>query len=505
VVRISHIHKLRRLGTAREPLSPTRDVQLHKHAGRPHSVFILAHALACRRRERHILRIDSFIMEHTMTRLPQLVLLCVVAFPTVAAPQSSRAAPAPEDSAVVVWIRKNSIPLRTLDAGSGFTDLAPIETILQHARIVGLGEATHGSDEFQRVKHRLFQFLVQQMGYTVFVIEAAFSDAQPMNDYLLHGKGSRADVLSKLGYLAWDTEEFAAMVDWMRAYNRTAPESKKIRFFGVDLYRNSVGRSKVVAALRRVLPTAVATTDSLFRTLAEQERRWPGWDTTVIDAARPQLDTLARELEARRAATPAVLTPAQWDDVIQLVNVMRYMAVRKHRDQYLAQNMVYLIDHEAPGTKFVLWAHNDHITKDSLSLGYFLRQRYGDAYYALALYFNEGAYLTRSIQPLDGFKITKKPPAAPSSLESFLVRAQLPRFFLDLRAPAGTPAVDAWQRTSREAYGGVWAFQDPTTLASLNDTLKVRDWYDGLLFVKESTPTHPTANARRIVERKESF
>jgi len=167
--------------------------------------------------------------------------------------------------------------------------------------------------------------------------------------------------------------------------------------------------------------------------------------------------------------------------------------------------MVYLIDHEAPGTKFVLWAHNDHITKDSLSLGYFLRQRYGDAYYALALYFNEGAYLTRSIQPLDGFKITKKPPAAPSSLESFLVRAQLPRFFLDLRAPAGTPAVDAWQRTSREAYGGVWAFQDPTTLASLNDTLKVRDWYDGLLFVKESTPTHPTANARRIVERKESF
>lgn len=41
--------------------------------------------------------------------------------------------------------------------------------------------------------------------------------------------------------------------------------------------------------------------------------------------------------------------------------------------------------------------------------------------------------------------------------------------------------------------------------ASLTDTSKVRDWYDGILFVNESTPTHPTANARKTVERKESF
>jgi len=414
----------------------------------------------------------------------------------VAAPRTSAYA---QDSAVVSWMRETAIPLRTLDAGTGFADLAPLKPILINARIVGLGESTHGTSEFQRVKHRLLEFLVKEMGYTVFTMEVAYSDAQPMNDYILHGKGNKADVLSKLGYVAWDTEEFAAMVDWMRAYNRTVPDAKKVRFYGVDLYRNSVGRDKVLAAVRRVLPIAVPTTDSLFATLAEQERRWPSWDSTVIAAARAPLETLASELEVRRHAAPAVLTPAEWDEVIQSVEVMRQAAVLKHRDQYMAQNLAYVIDHEAPGAKFVHWAHDEHVTTDSLSLGYFMRRRYGDAYYAVGLYFNQGTYLTRSIRPLGDFQI-KTQRATDGMLEWFLARTGLPCFFLDLRTPSGKRMVDAWMRTPREAFFGSWG-ADPTT----NDTLKVRDWYDGLLFVNESTPTHPTSNARKIVARKEGF
>ena len=428
-----------------------------------------------------------------MPRRSLFLLVCVIALQRPAFAQ---------DSAVVSWIRETAIPLRTVDAGNGFADLAPLKSVLADVRIVGLGESSHGTSEFQRVKHRLFEFLVKEMGYTVFTMDASYSDAQPMNDYILHGKGNRSDVLSKLGYVAWDMEEFAAMVDWMRAYNRTVPEARKIRFYGVDIYRNSVGRDKVLATVRRVLPTALATTDSLFHTLAEQERRWPSWDTTVIAAARAPLDALASKLEARRRAPPAELTPAEWDEIIQLVDVMRQQAVLRHRDQYMAQNLVYVIDHEAPATKFVYWAHDDHVTTDSLSVGYFLRQRYRDGYYALGLYFNQGTYLTRLIFPPRDFDIKTVPPAAEGTLEWFLARAGLPRFFLDLRAPSGKPAVEAWLRTSRLAFSGVWA-SDYTQ--PLNDTLKVRDWYDGLLFVSESTPTHPTSNARRIAARKEGF
>lgn len=436
------------------------------------------------------------------TRLPQLVLFCVIMCSSLAPSQSPQHSLSAEDSAALGWIRANAIVIHTLNAGSGFTDLAPLKAILQDTRIVGLGEATHGTSEFQRAKHRLFEFLVKEMGYTAFAIEAAYSDAQPMNDYVLHGKGNRADVLSQLGYVAWDTEEFAAMVDWMRAYNRTVPDARKIRFFGVDLYRNGVGRSKVLAAVHRVLPGAVGTTDSLFRVLAEQERRWPGWDTTVIAAARPGLDTLASQLELRRQAAPERLTPAQWDEVFKLLDVMQRAASLHRRDRHMAANLIYLVEHEPPGTKFVFWAHNDHLPADSAAVGYFLRQRYGAAYYALALYFNQGTYLSRTFPPTNEFKVTNKPPAAAGTFEWFLARAGLPNFFLDLRAASRTPAIDAWLRASRETYGGIWRFQDPSTLA---DTTKVGEWYDGVLFVDQSTPTHPTPHARETVERKESF
>jgi erythromycin esterase len=407
------------------------------------------------------------------------------------------------DSAVVEWIRTNAVPLRTVDADSGFGDLAPLKNVLKDVRVVGLGESTHGTSEFQRVKHRLVEFLVREMGYTAFAIEASYTDAQLMNEYVLHGTGNRANALSKLGYLAWDTEEFAAMVDWMRAYNRTVPDAKQVRFYGVDIYRNSLGRTKVLEAVRRVLPAAVATTDSLFRALAEQERLWPPWDTTVIAASGPRLDTLRAELERRRQTAPQGLTSAEWDETIQCVTVMRQVAQLHHRDRYMAENMIYVVEHEAPGTKFILWAHDDHVTEDSLSLGWFLRQQYGDAYYAVGLYVNQGPYLTRLISPKGDFKITNKPAADSGSLEWFLARANLPRFFLNLRSDSGGPAIGAWLHAPRTAFGGSWAYEPD--LPSLNDTVKVRAWYDGLLYVSESTPTHPTANARSVVARKEGF
>ena len=174
-----------------------------------------------------------------MTRVSQLLLLCFMAPPR---PSSA------QDSAVVAWIRETAIPLRTLNAGSGFEDLAPLKPVLMNARIVGLGESTHGTSEFQRAKHRLLEFLVKEMGYTAFAMEAGYSETQPMNDYVLHGTGNRADALSKLGYVAWDMEEFAAMVDWMRAYNRTVPEASRSsasRSRGA-LCRNSTWSSQMV-------------------------------------------------------------------------------------------------------------------------------------------------------------------------------------------------------------------------------------------------------------------
>jgi len=71
-------------------------------------------------------------------------------------------------AAVLDWIRARAVPLATVEAGHGFADLAPLAAAIGDARIVGLGEATHGTREFFQLKHRLLEWLVSERGFDVF-------------------------------------------------------------------------------------------------------------------------------------------------------------------------------------------------------------------------------------------------------------------------------------------------------------------------------------------------
>jgi len=87
------------------------------------------------------------------------------------------------------WIAANAIRLTTPEAGHGFTDMQPLKKLIGNARIVALGEATHGTREFFPRKHRMLEFLASEMGFTIFSIEANMPEAYRLNDYVLHGTG----------------------------------------------------------------------------------------------------------------------------------------------------------------------------------------------------------------------------------------------------------------------------------------------------------------------------
>src|SRR5947209_4696559 len=126
---------------------------------------------------------------------------------------------ASEDQTVVEWIRAHAVPLKTVEAGHGFSDMEPLKSIVGDARIVSLGEATHGTREFFQLKHRMLEFLASEMGFTVFSIEATMPEGFDVNEYVLTGKGDPAKALAALGFWTWDTEEVLDMIRWMRTYN----------------------------------------------------------------------------------------------------------------------------------------------------------------------------------------------------------------------------------------------------------------------------------------------
>ena len=84
---------------------------------------------------------------------------------------------------IAKWIADNAIPVKSFEAGHGFEDLQPLKKILKDVQIVGLGEATHGTREFFQFKHRMLEFLVKEMGFTVFAIEASYPECFNINNY----------------------------------------------------------------------------------------------------------------------------------------------------------------------------------------------------------------------------------------------------------------------------------------------------------------------------------
>ena len=101
------------------------------------------------------------------------------------------APPGPAPREVVDWMRAHAVPLATAEAGHGFADLAPLKQIIGDARIVSVGEATHGTREFFQLKHRLFEYLATELGFTIFAIEANWPESLAIDEYVQTGKGDR--------------------------------------------------------------------------------------------------------------------------------------------------------------------------------------------------------------------------------------------------------------------------------------------------------------------------
>ena len=172
-----------------------------------------------------------------------------------------------DDHAAIQWLREHAVPLQTVEAGHGFTDLQPLGLMVGNARIVELGEATHGTREFFQLKHRLVEFLASQKGFTIFSIEANMPEAYRLNDFVLNGVGDPKQLLKGLYFWTWNTEEVLDMILWMRDYNKSG--KGRIEFTGFDMQTPTVSIDIVRKFAMSNDPTFYsATLDALYGELS---------------------------------------------------------------------------------------------------------------------------------------------------------------------------------------------------------------------------------------------
>jgi erythromycin esterase len=434
------------------------------------------------------------------------VIVCLASTSTVAATESSPAAGSVQPP--VAWIRSHAIPLKTVQAGHGFRDLKPLKKVVGSARIVALGEATHGTREFFQMKHRLIEFLASKMGFTIFAMEANMPEAYRLNDYVLHGTGDPRALLKGMYFWTWNTEEVLDMIEWMREFNRSG--KGRIEFTGFDMQFPDVAMQVVrryvgehdAAYLATMEPTWQQVSDlprlrglfvpavALWRTRSQAAR--------AVNASSSVLQHLQ---QLRSGHGDGSQQAGELDWAIQNARiVLQYtelMAGERTRDESMAENVKWIADHN-PGAKIVLWAHNWHVGANPGSMGTHLRRMFGRQLVTLGFAFNQGSF--QAMEARKGLRDITVLPAPAGTLDNALAATHIPLFVLDLRRLPQHGPVRQWfmEDHATRSIGAVFSTNYPNQ--SFAQTIAPAT-YDVLVFINTTTAARALGRPRRGIYR----
>ncbi|HWR53606.1 MAG TPA: erythromycin esterase family protein [Bryobacteraceae bacterium] len=373
--------------------------------------------------------------------------------------------------------------------------MAPLRKIVGDARIVALGEATHGTREFFQLKHRMLEFLVTQMGFSIFSIEANMPEAYRLNDFVVNGEGDPVKLIKGMYVWLWDTQEVLDMVLWMREYNKSG--KGRVEFTGFDMQTptaaNEIVRDYVAEMDAEYVPTLARATE-LVRVARNPKAVEP-----TIAVEWEKVVTHLESLRPRAGLEWAIQNARVVQQCMQMAaNMMKPEASMALRDASMAANVKWILDH-SPGAKIVLWAHNFHVmtgpamrigagTADSM--GAALRKMYADRLVTFGFAFNQGSF--RAMSRNGGVQTFTVGPAAAGSLDTTLAASGIPLFALDLRAVPKAGPVAQWfgaKHLTRNIFHG---FSEDVPGSNMFEQV-VTERYDGLLFVEKTTAARPNA------------
>lgn len=270
--------------------------------------------------------------------------------------------------------------VRSLAAGplQGPPDLDPLVERLGDARIVLLGEASHGTAEYYHWRAELTRRLVAEHGFDFVAVEGDWPDGAAIDRWVKGRDPAHRTAHQVLqGFRRWPTwmwanEEVAAFVDWLRGHNETAGAS--VGFYGLDVYSLWDSLRQVFAYLGEHHPHEVAAAERAWRCFephGEDPQRY-AWSTRLVPEGceREVVDLL---LAVRSSPQVGAEDPDARLDAVQnaevLVGAERYYRTMVRadaeswnvRDLHMADTLDRLLVHHGPGSKAIVWEHNTHV------------------------------------------------------------------------------------------------------------------------------------------------
>ena len=446
----------------------------------------------------------------------------------------------PEETAALV--AEHAEPFKSV----GGADLGPLLDRIGDARVVCVGEASHGTSEFYQLRARITRALIEQKGFTVVGTEADWPDMERVDAYVRHRepKGRRGQPDGQAGESEWEAfarfptwmwrnREVAEFVEWLRDWNDGRGADDRAGMFGLDVYglyasmhevlRYLDGRDPALADLAReryacLAPFAQDPADYGRAVVTQRYRDCEGPAVAMLQ------DLLRQRLRLRRRGDGALGAEAlgaaagggdafSFFDAAQNARVVRdaeayyremfygTVSTWNLRDTHMMGTLVGLLDFfgraGAGDAKAVVWAHNSHLgdaaatemgARGEINLGHLCRQRWGDGAYLVGFGTHTGTVFAADDWGAEG-RVQDVRPSRPESYEGLGHASGVECFFLPLRGAAERLRDELGQPRLERAIGVIYRPQ--TELQSHYFPAVLPEQFDEWVWIDETHALHP--------------
>jgi protein-L-isoaspartate(D-aspartate) O-methyltransferase len=356
---------------------------------------------------------------------------------------------------VASLVRNAAEPLPDLDDPA----FGPLFDRFTAARVVLLGEASHGTSEFYQARAAITRRLIAQHSFSIVAVEADWPDAAAVDRYVRH-KAPRAEAeraFHRFPTWMWRNTDVDAFVRWLRAHNGPLSASKRTGFYGLDLYNLAGSIRGVLDYLDKVDPEAAEIARERYGCLMPWQNEPQTYGRMAVssgyakceapvvqmlsDLLRKQLDYAAGDSEG---FLDAVGNARLVRDAEAYYRAMYFGAAESWnlRDRHMFETLAHLLEFKGADAKAVVWAHNSHIgdaaftemgaAREEINVGQLCRETFGSA--ATLIGFGTHAGTVAAATDWDGpMEVKRVLPSRPDSYERIAHDAGPARFLLDLR------------------------------------------------------------------------
>jgi erythromycin esterase-like protein len=246
------------------------------------------------------------------------------------------------------------------------------------AKVVLLGEATHGTSEFYRARAAITRRLIERHGFAIVAVEADWPDAARIDAYVRHHARmpSKQQAFARFPTWMWRNAEVRDFMHWLRHHNEGLSPERRTEFRGLDVYSLNSSIEAVLRYLDETDPDAAREARGRYGCLSPWQSDPAQYGRAVLagrkkpcdEALLAQLqDLLAHRLEYAGGSDEAFFDAVQNARIARAAeHYYRIMyegstASWNLRDRHMFDTLQSLLERRGAGAKAVVWAHNSHI------------------------------------------------------------------------------------------------------------------------------------------------